>query len=110
MPTYSSASAGLTTTDDELVARLLAWRGTFRLALRADRVPAAGRLAFATAQRVVDGVRGAPRTDGRLPSNAADPPAPADVGLSALPDLTDGRAAQRTSTLRISPEGIRNWA
>src|SRR4029450_5727228 len=67
---------------------------TFRLAPRADWVPAAGRLAFTTTERGVDRVHG-DTAHGRtlaLPTQPAGL-APADVGLLGVADLTDGRAA-----------------
>src|SRR4029453_15287498 len=87
--------AGLATTDDELVARLLGLAGaTFRLPPRAAGGAATARLAFTTPERVVDRVHG-DTAHGRtlaLPTQPAGL-APADVGLLGVADLTDGRAA-----------------
>src|SRR4029453_2347877 len=61
---------------------------------RADRVPAAGGLAFATAERVVDRVHGPP-AHGRALALPPQPAglAPADVGLLGVADLADRRPA-----------------
>src|SRR3954468_12784538 len=74
---------GLAAADDEAVAVLVRASGpAFRLAPRADRVPAAGGLALAAAVRVVDRVHG-DTANGRalaLPAHATGL-APVDVGL-----------------------------
>src|SRR5262245_14378477 len=87
--------AGLATADDELVAGLGGRAGAaFLLAPWADRVPAAGGLALAAAERVVDRVHGH-SADGRalaLPPHPAGL-APADVRLLGIADLADRRPA-----------------
>src|SRR5690242_12258941 len=82
-------------TRDQLVAGLVVPAGpAFRLAPRADRVPAAGGLALAAAHRVVDRVHGHAANGGP----AALPPVAArlaelDVALLGVADLADRGAA-----------------
>src|SRR5215217_961711 len=81
-------------TDDELVGGLAPASATLGLAPRAGRVAAAGALALAAAQRVVDRVHGH-TAGGRalaLPAVAAGL-APADQLLLGVADLADGGPA-----------------
>src|SRR5881394_2171222 len=91
-------------TNDEAVAVLVCAAGpAFGLPPRADRVPAAGGLALATAVRVVDRVhRHAP--DGRplaLPAHAAGL-APVDVRLLGVADLADRGTAARVDVADLT--------
>src|SRR3954468_14691984 len=85
---------GLAAADDERVAGLAATCAALGLAGRVDRVAATGRLALATAVRVVDRVHG-DTADGRALALPAHPAglAPVDVGLLGVADLADGRPA-----------------
>src|SRR5262249_20333074 len=89
--------AGVTTTDDELVAFLVGAAGTtLGLTPRADRVTTTGGPALTTPLRVGDRVHG-DATDGRadaLPAVAAGL-APVDVRLLGVAHLADRRAAAR---------------
>src|SRR5664279_4156812 len=87
----SALLAGTTTTNDQLVAGLVRPAGTtLRLAPRAHRVPATGRLALTTTVRVVDRVH-RDATHGRALALPAHPAglAPVDVGLLGVADLAD---------------------
>src|SRR5579875_423509 len=83
-----------TATDDHLVAGLATTGAALRLAVRVHRMPATGRLALATAVRVVDRVHGdtAHRRALALPAHPAGL-APVDVRLLGIADLADRRAA-----------------
>src|SRR5215472_11766239 len=80
---------------DQLVARLVRPSGAaLRLAPRANRVPAAGGLAFAAAHRVVDRIHGdaahaRPTTLPAAPAGLAE----LDVALLSVTDLADGGPA-----------------
>src|SRR3954453_22743125 len=86
--------AGLAATDDLGVGGLAPAGAALGLAPRRDRVTTTGRLALATAVRVVDGVHD-DTADGRalaLPPHPAGL-APVDVGLLGVADLADRGAA-----------------
>src|SRR5215218_1671837 len=90
----SAPSPLAATADDELVGGLALARAALGLAPRAGWVAAAGALALAAAQRVVDRVHGHP-AGGRalaLPAVAAGL-APADQLLLGVADLADGGPA-----------------
>src|SRR3954464_10983016 len=92
----SALLAGTAAADGHRVARLVRAAGAaLGLTPRAHRVATAGRLALATAVRVVDGVprHTAHRRALALPAHAAGL-APVDVGLLRIADLADrGTAA-----------------